>query len=215
MNDKVIIHYFPLNARAGLIRAALTYSKANWEDKRVSFEEWPAFKSSGKLEFGQMPALEVNGNIYTQTLAIEHLVGKKHELLGSNAEEEYDILSLLCSREDLYLQIRQVLLPIFGDEKNNVENAKIILLNLLPNYLKIYEKRITNKTGKYVVGDKFSFADIFLTLFVHIIFRNESLKSQFGNVLTENAPNLAKFTEGIENNELKEYFEKSHIKGAF
>ena len=41
---KFVLYYFPLHSRGEYIRAALTYLKADWEDKIVPFKSWSQFK---------------------------------------------------------------------------------------------------------------------------------------------------------------------------
>ena len=211
MNEKITLYYFPLNGRAALIRALLTFVKANWEDKRVTFEEWPSLKASGIFEFHQVPALEVNGKYYCQSLAIEHYLASKFGLIGNSSEEEYEILSLLCSKEDLYQSLRKVFFPYYDEEKKNHDENKANFLSvILPSFIKIYEKRVSKKTSKYIVGSKLSLADLFLTIYVNIIFK-KSRKAEYSKILSENGPNLEKYVEDIEKSDLKEFFEKFFI----
>lgn len=38
--EKFILHYFKVNARASIARALLSHVKANWEDHYINFEDW-------------------------------------------------------------------------------------------------------------------------------------------------------------------------------
>jgi glutathione S-transferase len=215
MNDQYILYYFPLNARGSLIRALLTLGNANWENRLINFQDWPALKSSGKFEFGQLPALEVNGKCLTQSLAIENYLAQKLGFNGSNPEEQYEIVSLLCSREDLLHQIRNFFFPSEKDKKNLDQIKTNLLTNVLPNFLRIYEKRVNSRQGKYLVGGRLTLADIFLVIHVHIIFWNPTRKEEFAKVLTEHAPNLEKWVLELTETDFKEFFEKSYIQNSF
>jgi len=59
------VHYFDAYARGDQIRMLLTHAKQPFEDVRYSFENWPDVKATGIFEFGQVPAFEENGFIYT------------------------------------------------------------------------------------------------------------------------------------------------------
>ena len=102
-NGTYKLYYFNGNGRAMVIRAILEYSKAKWEDIKVSNEEWPKMKSSSQCEYGQLPVLEYNGKTYSQSHAIELYLGKKFNLYGSSIDDEYQINSLLDSFDDLSL----------------------------------------------------------------------------------------------------------------
>ena len=135
MENTYKVTYFDANARAANLRAILDYSKAKWEDTIVSQEEWPTLKASGKIESGQLPILEVNGKQFSQALAMEIYLAKQFNLIGSNAEDEYQITNLLCSREDYLKSIYPVLVPT-EDQKNRRDAfcGKISVCNNLYQY---------------------------------------------------------------------------------
>ncbi len=214
MNDQYIFHYFPVNARGSLIRALLTLGKVNWQNNMITFQDWPALKASEKLEFGQLPALEVNGRYYIQSLAIENYLAQKLGFSASNPEDEYEILSLLCSREDLYQQIRKIFYPNEEEKKIFDQIKTNLLTSVLPNFLRIYEKRVTSRQGKYLIGGRLTLADIFLVVYTHIIFYNPARKEEFGKILTEHAPNLEKWVLELTETDFKEFFEKAFITDA-
>ena len=54
------VYYFELYARAEPIRMILAKAGVEFENVRLSGQAWVDFKSSGKLEYGQMPALELD-----------------------------------------------------------------------------------------------------------------------------------------------------------
>merc|ERR1712166_452268 len=65
------LYYFAIYGRAEPIRMALTLGGVEFEDHRVNHEESKALKESGKLEFGQMPMLELDdGTCLCQGAAI-------------------------------------------------------------------------------------------------------------------------------------------------
>ena len=47
---KYTLHYFPLNGRAIIARAILTYAKADWKNETIKMEDWPKSKKSGLWE---------------------------------------------------------------------------------------------------------------------------------------------------------------------
>jgi len=73
--SKPIVTYFDLYGKAEAIRMALSHSKTEFEDNRVTGDSWAAFKVSGKCNNGQVPVLEVNGQALNQSEAIIRFVG--------------------------------------------------------------------------------------------------------------------------------------------
>lgn len=177
----------------------------------ITFQEWPALKSSGKFEFGQLPALEVNGKYFSQSLAIENYLAEKLGFNASNPEDQYEITSLLCSREDLLNGIRNYFFPSEEDKKNLDQIKNKLLTDILPSFLRIYEKRVTSRQGKYLVGGKLTLADFYLVIYIHIIFWNPARKEEFGKVLTEYAPNLEKWVLELTETDFQEFFEKAFL----
>jgi glutathione S-transferase len=69
----------------------------------------------------------------------------------------------------------------------------------------IYEKRyIKLGTGKYYLGEYFSLADIYLTVYMNVFTKNVG----GFQLIKESAPKLADLITRIKNNELKTFFEK-------
>jgi glutathione S-transferase len=71
------LYYFNIPGKGEAIRLACAYGGIPLEDFRMHANEFHDLKVSGKLAFGQVPALEVNGStMITQSAAIMRYVGK-------------------------------------------------------------------------------------------------------------------------------------------
>jgi len=206
------LYYFEGNGRAVNIRAILDYANANWEDNRISFADWPALKSSGKFEFGQMPVLELEGKQKTQTIAIEIFLARRFGLIGSTEEDEYQILNILSSREDYSKTLYGLLMPTEEQKTKREEIVKNLRENVLPLFLEATEnKYLENGKGKYFLGDKLSLADIFLATGFTQLFESVGLKDLFSDVPSQLAPNVLELTKRIKENDLKNFFAKSYL----
>jgi len=75
--------YFPMQGRAQMARYAATYFGVDFEDKRITGEEWGAAKAAGTYGAGnQLPVLiKKDGTILNQSEAILDFVchGKDHQ----------------------------------------------------------------------------------------------------------------------------------------
>jgi glutathione S-transferase len=206
------LHYFDGNGRAVNIRAILDYANANWEDNRISFADWPALKSSGKFEFGQMPVLELEGKQKTQTIAIEIFLARRFGLIGSTEEDEYQILNILSSREDYSKTLYGLIMPTEEQKTKREEIVKNLRENVFPLFLEATEKKyLANGKGKYFLGDKFSLADIFLVTGFTQLFESVGFKDLFSDVPSKFAPNVLELTKRIKENDLKNFFAKSYL----
>ena len=108
--------YFDLRGLGEVSRYLLTLGSANWEDNRLPIEfrpdgnhnrpEFDALKASGKLPFGQVPILEVEGEegVIAQSKAIEHHLARTFGLFGSTPRESALIHSFSEGLSDLRIE---------------------------------------------------------------------------------------------------------------
>lgn len=59
------LYYFDGYGRGEPIRLLLNHVKLEFEDCRLTGEEFGKLKAAGKFEFGQVPAFEWEGTTYT------------------------------------------------------------------------------------------------------------------------------------------------------
>ena len=205
-DEKFILHYFQVNARASVIRAILSHVKANWENHIVNFDEWKEKLKTNKnfCEYGQLPVLEYKGKNYTQSMAISLFLAKKFKLLGDNDDEEYENANLLCSFEDIF--------PLIHDLKDETKEKTYAKIR---QYFKVYEEKYlknlkANNGGKFFFAKgKFTLADAYFGTLVFII--ADKLKIS----LEKEFPELYKLIESYKGEDaLKDYYEKYYIKDA-
>jgi len=77
---KLKLYYFDIAGKAEAIRLALKYADIDFEDYKFKDGEFAEMKASGKLQFGQCPALEVTNHgkttILTQSGAILRFIAR-------------------------------------------------------------------------------------------------------------------------------------------
>ena len=101
------LHYFGGNGRASISRAILSVGAPNFENVIIGMAQWGSLKTNGTYEFQQLPLWEHKGKKYTQSIAIDLYLARQFKLYGKNAEDEYQIDSLLCTFDDLLPAICQ------------------------------------------------------------------------------------------------------------
>ena len=155
------LYYFDIYGRAESIRFLAAHAKIQLETVVVNGESMAALKESGKLEFGQVPMLEVDGKHLAQSWAILRFLGRQHGYYPSDPETAYQIDSTIDAVEDYlgaYFKFN------FEQDAERKKAAKeTFMTKFLPNWLNAIEKRITkNSSQKYIVGDKMTIADFAL-----------------------------------------------------
>jgi len=205
MNSQDDIHlwYFQGNGKATLIRAILFLGGVKYTDHALTFEEWAKLeKPVSTFEYGYMPVLTINGKAYSQSIAIANYLGKKLGFFGSNAEEEYEILNIILTFDEFSSPI------ITSEFMQDPEAKKKKLQELNEHYLTwmlpIYENKVANRKGKYVVGDKLSVADVFLAHTLDLLkYRNE----YFSENIKKYASKLNAYVDDLWANDLKVFRE--------
>lgn len=193
---KITLHYFNLNCKGIILRLLLKYGNIQFEDKRVSFEEWGSLKSTFDFKF--MPVLEIDGVQHSQAYSLYVYVARKiGGLLGKTAEEEQEILCALLCLEDINSKIVQKELKLV-DETTGITNLKNTVLQIVSG-LEILYKRLGK--GEFFIGDSLSLADFFLVaIFKVYLFGigKEFLKES----INEQAPNLSNLVERLISSDL-------------
>ena len=145
--------YFDLTGLGEPIRFLLHQSGIKFEDKRVTFEEWPQLKP--QMPIGQLPVLEIDGKPYYQSKAICRLISKRNNLYGSSDVEAYQIDATIDTIDDLRIAMSQ-----YYWEQDPAFKAKLkeIAFTKLPVYLDKFEEQVKNNGG-YFVNGKLSWPD--------------------------------------------------------
>jgi len=92
--------YFGLGARAEPIRAMCYFANHEYEDNRISFDDFPALKES--LPLGSLPIWEEDDVTYAQSSAILRMLGIRFGFYSSDANTAWEIDSLIDFMEDKY-----------------------------------------------------------------------------------------------------------------
>ena len=106
-NKTIKLIYLDIPGYAEAIRLALYISGLVFEDVRVNYLDVKRMRESGFLPFGQVPVLEVDGEVYAQSAAILRWVGRQTDLYP-------DDLQIIADQvEEALVDMRHVVLPGF------------------------------------------------------------------------------------------------------
>lgn len=155
---KYTLSYFPIKALAEGPRLLLAYGGEEWEDNRVTKEDWPAFKP--KTIFGQMPVLEFDGRQYAQSMAIARYLGHKYNLAGADILEDLEINQNI----EFYDDIRKAAGSVHYEQDEALKAAKHAdnIANKYPFMLEKLNEIITKNDGHLALG-KLTWADFVFT----------------------------------------------------
>ena len=151
MPDKITVTYFPFKGRAEPTRLAFVVGGIDFEDERIAPDEFGKQKEAGKFMFGSLPTMTVDGKSYAQSDAMLRYAGKLSGLYPDDPLEAMNVDIVLGAIED-------VTIAIFKDssEESRTKFAK----EGVPRYFGPIEKMIQESSGKFLLGDKMSIADI-------------------------------------------------------
>eukprot|EP00730_Choanoeca_flexa_P002063 TRINITY_DN10895_c0_g3_i2.p1 TRINITY_DN10895_c0_g3~~TRINITY_DN10895_c0_g3_i2.p1 ORF type:complete len:204 (+),score=68.76 TRINITY_DN10895_c0_g3_i2:329-940(+) len=160
MAPKITLTYWNFEGRAFPVRAAFHIGGIEFEDKRLTREEYVAAKPSFPL--GQMPLLEVDGVTYTQTPG---MVRYACELAGLSPKEPVDILKVneiteICG-EIIYK------IPSHKDADELKRLREEFVEGKLTKYMSFMDKRIEEAGKKHAILDHVTEADLFLAVIVN------------------------------------------------
>jgi glutathione S-transferase len=158
--------YFDSPGRAEAIRLAFFISGIQFEDVRVSKEEFASSGLKDRTPFGQLPVLEVGGQMIAQSYALLMFAGQlTGSLYPENIFERAKVNEALMLGEDLV----QAFVPyIFEkDEERKASIRDKVVTEWIPKQLANLEK-LLNETGSgFLAGPKMTIADISVWNYIH------------------------------------------------
>lgn len=157
---KLTLTYMDQAGRAEPIRLALFIGGVEFEDERISQEEFEIRKSL--LPFHQLPVLQVDSEFLAQSFPILRYAGSVSGggLYPANdpffAVRVDEILSALDEFDNLYTQplIRE------QDPAKKVELSRKLVDESIPEILRFLDKRVEASNGAFACGDTLTVADI-------------------------------------------------------
>ncbi|KIH47917.1 glutathione S-transferase protein [Ancylostoma duodenale] len=104
--------YFDARGAAEIIRQIFVLAGQEYEDVRLSREDWPKHKD--EMPFGQVPVLEVDGKKLAQSFAIARFLARKFGFAGKCPFEEALVDSIADQYKDFINEVRPCLMVLMG-----------------------------------------------------------------------------------------------------
>ena len=186
-----VIHYFDGWGRAERIRWLLWVLNHPFTEKVYEWEEW--LEARDKVEFGQLPLVEMDGHRLVQSLSIERYIARKFGIVPQDSYHEYLVDSVLGAFDDYFRHFAQFLIY-----NSDLEGYVSYYNNELKNNLSFIEKRIEeNGENGFVVGNSVTLADFAVAEFVQDVFLSGPRKGTLGPVITNGNPKLVEFAQNF------------------
>ncbi|XP_066916249.1 probable glutathione S-transferase 6 [Clytia hemisphaerica] len=200
---KYILHYFPVVGRAEHARVMFELAGAEYEYKTYVFGgEWNEAKKNHPNLFplSQVPTLEVDGQVITQSYAINRYLAHEFGFYGDSNTERVQIDQVVETLVEMFAEMAQLIYMEPDLEKK--KSALSEFAEKFQKHLNFIERFLKNNPSGYLVGNKITLADI--CLFV------------FGDIVTfhyptffDNQPEIKKFISRFhEIEQVKNYVEK-------
>lgn len=151
------LYYFPLRGRGELIRLLFAAAGQDYEDIRITFEEWPKKKET--ITTGQLPTFEVDGQQICQSLAIARYLAREFGYAGKSNIEQALVDQVVDTVNDYLGDFYKAW---FGDaDKKKTEVGKYVN-ETTPKTLKCIEKWLKDNNGGdgFFVGSSVTIADL-------------------------------------------------------
>ncbi|XP_014288095.1 glutathione S-transferase [Halyomorpha halys] len=194
---KYKLTYFDIAGYGEPIRWMLCLLGDEFEDRRMSHEEWPKIKPT--TPFGKVPILEFDGKVVAQSTAICRYLGRKAQLAG---DDEWEALQIDMA-VDVFHDIRQATSSARLETNEDAKKKKLEELNneTLPFFLGKLDDLVKKNNG-YLANGKLSWGDVFLVALTgglkamtgyDIIGKHENLKRLNDTVLS--LPQIKKWND--------------------
>ncbi|XP_008055891.1 glutathione S-transferase alpha-4-like [Carlito syrichta] len=158
MAAKPKLYYFPGRGRMESIRWLLAAAGVEFEEELFETrEQYEKVQKDGRLLFGQVPLVEIDGMALTQTRAILSYLAAKYDFYGKDLKERVRIDMYTDGTLDLMFPI---MASPFQPPKEKEEGLASAVKKAKTRYFPVYEKILKNHGEDFLVGNKFSWADI-------------------------------------------------------
>lgn len=158
MASKPKLYYFRGRGRMESIRWLLATAGVEFEEEFLETrEQYEKLQKDGRLLFGQVPLVEIDGMVLTQSRAILSYLAAKYDLYGKDLKERARIDMYADGTLDLMLLIAGAPFKAAGDRE---EAYAAIVQKAHTRYFPAFEKILKDHGEDYLVGNKFSWADI-------------------------------------------------------
>ncbi len=206
---KLKLTYFDFHGGRGEpARLALSISGIAFEDDRVPPSEWGSHKM--QTPFGALPVLEVDGQVVSQSNAINRYVGKLGDLYPSDPWEAALCDEAMEAVEDITNKIGATL--FLPDEQKRAQR-KELADGPIPFYLTRLQQRLEAHGGRYFAADRLTVADLKVFVWIRHL-KSGALDHMPADLPDRIAPVLVEHFERVKSDpRIKSYYTAHGVAG--
>ena len=159
------LNYFDMDCgRAETTRIALSIAGIDFEDHRITFEEFGGLKSTFPLS--SVPIVEIDGQTYTQSNAMSRYFGKQAGLYPEDAWQAFLCDEAMYIIDDVSNAVGKTM-GLTGDELKAARES--LVSGILTTALKLLATRLEVAGGEYFAANELTIADLVITGFLKVI----------------------------------------------
>ena len=160
--------YFDIGGRAEAIRALLGHARFQYEDKRLSFEEFGAKKQSGELPLGSAPVWVEDGFTMCQSSAVLRMLGIRLGYYTDDPMCAWNIDSIVDFVEDNRGAHDTFFAPVLGGGAPDESGSDAFVNGCFGKICPVIERRLAAHGKTFIAGtDRPTIAD-FKTFQLHM-----------------------------------------------
>uniref|UniRef100_A0A914EER2 glutathione transferase n=1 Tax=Acrobeloides nanus TaxID=290746 RepID=A0A914EER2_9BILA len=157
--------YFPVRGLGEMARLILHYANVPYEDKHISFEEWPNMKTT--TPFGQLPILEVDGKPLAQSFAIARFLAREHGLAGKDDWESAQLDAIADFMKDVATECRPYFMALMGrGEGDKDELYNTVFKTSMEKNMPVLEKLLKESGSGFFAKSGVSWVDFYIANFM-------------------------------------------------
>lgn len=157
--------YFDMDGgRAETTRIALSIAGIDFEDHRITFEEFGGLQSTFPLS--SVPIVEIDGQTYTQSNAMSRYFGKQAGLYPEDAWQAFLCDEAMYIIDDVSNAVGKTM-GLTGDELKAARES--LVSGILTTALKLLATRLEAAGGEYFAANELTIADLVITGFLKVI----------------------------------------------
>lgn len=157
MTPTIKLIYFNLTGRAEPTRLALAIGGYEFEDERVTFEEFGEIRETGVYPFKSLPVMIVDGETYAESDAMLRYAGKLSGLYPKDARAAMKV--------DMILSVLETITTALFKDKTAEARAKFVGEDI-PRYFKPINEMYAATDGPFLLGNEMSIADLKIAVMV-------------------------------------------------
>lgn len=190
---KLKLHYFDFHGGRGEVaRLIMSLGNIPFTDKRIPMADWPHVRDD--MPFRAVPVLEVDGEMITQSNAINRFVGRLADLYPEDPLQALRCDEIMDAVEDI---LTKVVATFFIDDEAEKRAAREELAEgPISLYLTRLQEKLVKQGGEYFADNRLTIADLKVFIWVRSL-RSGILDYIPADLPERVAPQLAKHCERI------------------